>query len=79
MDGDGVSTVQDVNGFRQDLWSATDDELKALRDDLKRKDYGYSQHGGRPGPDSAWLWDRILATKEELALRWKMRGASAIR
>lgn len=56
-----------LDEFKSDLGGKSEKDLRELRDDLnKRKDYDYSQHGGQPGPDSPWLWERVQAVEAEL-------------
>jgi hypothetical protein len=44
-------------------------ELRVLLKELEAaKNYDYSQHGGQAGPNTKWLWERIVRAKERIAL-----------
>src|SRR5262249_42445359 len=60
-------TLLPINKFRSAITMVSGLDLLRLLMELNRaKDYDYSQHGGTPGPNSAWLWERIKAIMDEL-------------
>lgn len=63
-------TLRPIDQFRDDITMVSGlDLLRILMDLNRRKDFDYASHGGVPGPDSPWLWERIQAIMDELESR----------
>lgn len=59
-----------IQGTGSPYFYRSSSDLELLLKELnKRKNYDYSQNGGKPGPDAEWLWGEIKKIMDILSVR----------